>query len=139
MKSGRSVTAIMIVLAATAFLIMVSCAKKDTMPSATPGAAAASPTDLEGCLDRIPKDATPGQRSMAEQTCKRNMAAHEAVVKAGTAAATSGAAAGSAGDTLEACMDRIPKDASAGQRLLSEGSCKRDEAGRQAAAAVPGP
>ncbi len=82
-------------------------------------------------LPTIPKDATAGQRSLAEQTCQRDAAAREAVVQAGTAAATSAAASGTSGDSLAACMARIPKDASAGQRMLAEGSCERDEAARQ--------
>jgi hypothetical protein len=41
------------------------------------------------------------------------------------------AASGSAGDTLEACAARIPKDASDGQRMLAEESCRRDQAARR--------
>jgi hypothetical protein len=33
-------------------------------------------------------------------------------------------------DTLEACLGRIPRDATAGQRMLAEQSCRRDYAGR---------
>ena len=33
-------------------------------------------------------------------------------------------AAGSAKDTLKACLARIPKDASAGQRMLAEQNCE---------------
>ncbi len=47
-------------------------------------------------------------------------------------------AAGSFGDTLQACMNRIPKGASAGQRMMAELSCERDQANRQAIEAVPG-
>lgn len=39
-------------------------------------------------------------------------------------------AAGAAEDTLDACMARIPKDASAGQRMLAEQGCLRDEGDR---------
>ncbi|RMH07455.1 MAG: hypothetical protein D6704_05105 [Nitrospirae bacterium] len=48
-------------------------------------------------------------------------------------------AAGAQGDTLEACLARIPKDATEGQRLLAKLSCERDERDRQAILAVPGP
>ena len=41
------------------------------------------------------------------------------------------AAAGAVEDTLQACMARIPKDASIGQRMIAEQSCWRDENGRQ--------
>ncbi len=47
-------------------------------------------------------------------------------------------AAGRFGDTLQACLNRIPKGASAGQRMMAELSCERDQANRQAIEAVPG-
>jgi hypothetical protein len=34
-------------------------------------------------------------------------------------------------DSLNACMARIPKDATAGQRMLAEESCRRDQALRR--------
>lgn len=40
-------------------------------------------------------------------------------------------ASGAAEDTLNACLARIPKDASAGQRMMAEESCKRDQANRR--------
>ena len=40
-------------------------------------------------------------------------------------------AAGAVEDSLKACMARIPKDASAGQRMLAEESCRRDQANRR--------
>jgi hypothetical protein len=50
----------------------------------------------------------------------------------GPAAIThSNAAAGTVEDTLQACMARIPKDASIGQRMIAEQSCWRDENDRQ--------
>jgi hypothetical protein len=42
-----------------------------------------------------------------------------------------GIAAGAAEDTLKACMSRIPKDASIGQRMIAEQGCMRDESDRQ--------
>lgn len=42
-----------------------------------------------------------------------------------------GIAAGSVEDTLSACMNRIPSDASEGQRQLAEKSCERDQASRK--------
>ena len=47
-------------------------------------------------------------------------------------------ASGAAEDTLRACLARIPKDASAGQRMIAEQSCKRDEGTRELIQAVPG-
>ena len=41
------------------------------------------------------------------------------------------AAAGAVEDTLQACMARIPTDASIGQRMIAEQSCWRDENDRQ--------
>lgn len=47
-------------------------------------------------------------------------------------------ASGAVGDTLKACLARIPKDASAGQRMIAEQSCSRDDGERQSIQAVPG-
>jgi hypothetical protein len=64
---------------------------------------------------------------VAEQSCQDNEKLHQGVV--GTAIAKSGnrASAGTQGDSLMACMARIPTDATAGQRMLAEESCKRDQ------------
>ncbi len=138
MRNGRS--AIMMTLLVAVALALASCAAPDAgrTPSVSGGAPAGTADGLDACLAAIPKDATAGQRTLAEQTCNRNASARASVVGAGTAAATSAYASGTAGDTLAACMARIPKDASAGQRMVAEGSCKRDEGGRQAIAAIPG-
>lgn len=40
-------------------------------------------------------------------------------------------ASGAVEDSLNACMARIPKDATAGQRMLAEESCRRDQALRR--------
>lgn len=39
-------------------------------------------------------------------------------------------ASGAVEDSLAACLARIPKDATAGQRMLAEDSCKRDQMSR---------
>ena len=57
-------------------------------------------------------------------------AADKPVVKP-TTAAGSALAAGSAEDSLQACLARIPKDATAGQRMIAEQSCRRDEGDRK--------
>lgn len=46
-------------------------------------------------------------------------------------------AAGAVEDTLKACLSRIPKDASTGQRMIAETSCYRDETDRKVIQAVP--
>ena len=40
-------------------------------------------------------------------------------------------ASGSVEDSSVACVGRIPKDASAGQKMLAEESCRRDQATRR--------
>jgi hypothetical protein len=50
----------------------------------------------------------------------------------------SSAAAGAVEDTLQACMTRIPKDASLGQRLIAERSCARDDNDRKPFQNTPG-
>lgn len=45
---------------------------------------------------------------------------------------------GSQGDTLETCLNRIPDDATMGQRLLATVSCERDAKNRASIEAVPG-
>ena len=46
-------------------------------------------------------------------------------------------AAGAANDTLKACLARIPKDGSAGQRMLATQSCEQDEGTRKASQDAP--
>jgi hypothetical protein len=45
---------------------------------------------------------------------------------------------GTQGDTLEACLARIPDNASDGQRMLATLSCERDAKARTSIDAVPG-
>ena len=40
-------------------------------------------------------------------------------------------ASGAVEDTSNACLARIPKDATAGQKMLAEESCRRDQAARR--------
>ncbi len=40
-------------------------------------------------------------------------------------------ASGASEDSLQACLTRIPKDATAGQRLIAEQSCRRDDGERK--------
>ncbi|WP_455370370.1 hypothetical protein [Petrachloros mirabilis] len=119
----------------TAFGLLVGgCATNGTMGSggtATSGGGSAAATNsLQACLDRIPAGSSAGARMVAEESCRDNDARRLAV--AGTADSKSGnrVASGTQGDSLEACMARIPKDATAGQRMLAEESCQRDQANR---------
>ena len=50
-----------------------------------------------------------------------------------------GVAAGAVEDTLQACMARIPRDASIGQRMMAEQGCWRDESDRKPFQADYGP
>lgn len=54
------------------------------------------------------------------------------------AVSSSDVASGHYGDTLEACLGRIPSDSTDSQRMLAEVTCNRDEAARQSIKAVPG-
>ena len=45
---------------------------------------------------------------------------------------------GTQGDSLSACLSRIPSDASAGQRMVAEGTCQRDADNRVPIDIVPG-
>lgn len=45
---------------------------------------------------------------------------------------------GTQGDSLKACLSRIPSDASAGQRMVAEGTCHRDANDRTPIESVPG-
>jgi hypothetical protein len=60
-------------------------------------------------------------------------AADKPAAKSTVAAATASSphAAESVEDSLQACMARIPKDATAGQRMIAEQSCLRDEGDRK--------
>lgn len=93
---------------------------------AAKGAAEPMNDSLTACLARIPKDSSEGARMVAEQSCRSNDAYTQTV--SGMASTKSGnrASAGTQGDSLDACLSRIPKDASAGQRMLAESSCQRD-------------
>ena len=55
------------------------------------------------------------------------------------APAVPGVAAGAVEDTLQACMARIPRDASIGQRMMAEQGCWRDESDRKPFLADYGP
>ena len=47
-------------------------------------------------------------------------------------------ASGAVEDSRAACLARIPKDATSGQRMIAEDSCKRDQVSRQSMQDAPG-
>ena len=47
-------------------------------------------------------------------------------------------ASGAAEDSRQECLARIPKDATSGQRMIAEHSCKRDQESRQQMQDAPG-
>jgi hypothetical protein len=49
-----------------------------------------------------------------------------------------GLASGATEDSQQACLARIPKDATAGQRMIAEHSCRRDQETRQSFEDAPG-
>lgn len=64
---------------------------------------------------------------VAEQSCRDNEKLHQSVVGMAAAKSANRASAGTQGDSLDDCMARIPTDATAGQRMLAEESCQRDQ------------
>jgi hypothetical protein len=94
----------------------------------TPEAVSVGPSDsLKGCLAKISNESSNGARMIAEQSCQDNEKLHQGVVGTAIAKSRNRASAGTQGDSLDACMARIPTDATAGQRMLAEESCKRDQ------------
>ena len=63
--------------------------------------------------------------------CTVVLAASACASESGYSGDASGVAAGSVEDTLQACLSRIPSDATEGQRMIAEKSCERDQATRK--------
>ena len=105
----------------------VSTTTKPTSTMTTEAAPESLSDSLKGCLAGIPNDSSDGVKMVAEQSCQENEQLRQGIV--GTAVAKSGgrASAGTQGDSLEACMARIPQDATSGQRMLAEETCERDQ------------
>ncbi len=55
-----------------------------------------------------------------------------------SSAGSTDVASGTYGDSLDACLGRIPSNATDGQRMIATGTCQRDENARQPIMAVPG-
>ena len=102
--------------------------EEPSVSPATTEAVSVGPSDfLKRCLERIPSGSSDGARMVAEQSCQDNEKLHQGVVGAATAKSGNRASAGTQGDSLTSCMARIPADATTGQRMLAEESCKRDQ------------
>jgi hypothetical protein len=67
---------------------------------------------------------------LAEGSCRREGQVGSSLLTTDTKTRNR-VASGSVEDSLEACMARIPQDASAGQRMLAEESCKRDQSNQR--------
>ncbi|MCW5800684.1 MAG: conserved exported protein of unknown function [Nitrospira sp.] len=131
------------VVLSLSLLVLSACATEETMTSSgSTQAASASGSmkttaqaqaydSLQSCLNRIPSSGTAGNRMIAEESCRRDETLRQSIAGNATTKSGNRAAAGAAGDSLEACMARIPKDGSVGQRMLAEESCKRDQANQR--------
>ncbi|MBH0202055.1 MAG: hypothetical protein HP496_07110 [Nitrospira sp.] len=127
-----------VVLIGVACLLGAGCASEQAAkqptsagPSVSPAtteAASVGPSDsLKACLAKISNDSSEGARMVAEQSCQDNEKLHQGVIGAAIAKSGNRASAGTQGDSLKACMAGIPMDATSGQRMLAEESCKRDQ------------
>ena len=127
------------VILSLSLLLLSACATEETMTSggSTSSSSAAMKASsqaydsLQSCLARIQSGGTAGTRLLAEEGCQRDEALRQSIAGNATTKSGNQVAAGTAGDSLEACMARIPKDASVGQRMLAEESCKRDQANQR--------
>lgn len=127
------------VVLSLSLLLLSACATEETMTgggstsssSAAMKASAQAYDSLQSCLARIQSGGTAGTRQLAEESCQRDEALRQSIAGNATAKSGNRAAAGAAGDSLDACLARIPKDGSVGQRMLAEESCQRDQANRR--------
>jgi hypothetical protein len=101
--------------------------KTPKQTTTVPAAASAPQTydTVETCLSRIPANSTAGTRMLAEESCRRESSTSS--LTGAEARTRSRVASGSVEDSVEACLSRIPQDSSAGQRMMAEASCKRDQ------------
>lgn len=88
--------------------------------SSTGGAAVSSPT-TSGSSSRTDSRVADSSSTMSESASSIN--------KSGSS--QNRIAAGVEEETLDTCVARIPKDATAGQRMLAEQTCRRDFAVRR--------
>ena len=105
---------------------------KSLVPTVFMAAAAVCLLQLMGC-------ATEGE--MAGGTTATTVTSSEPAPRAISTAPVSGVGASASGaveDSSSACLSRVPKDATAGQRMMAEQSCNRDAADRKSIQSVPG-
>ena len=127
------------VVLSLSLLLLSACATEETMTgggstsssSAAMKASTQAYDSLQSCLARIQSGGTAGTRQLSEEACQRDEALRQSIAGNATAKSGNRAAAGAAGDSLDACLARIPKDGSVGQRMLAEESCQRDQANRR--------
>ena len=102
-------------------------ADSSVSPVTTEAASVGSSDSLKACLAKISSDSSNGVRMIAEQSCQDNEKLHQGVVGTAIAKSSNRASAGTQGDSHDACMARIPTDATSGQRMLAEETCARDQ------------
>lgn len=101
---------------------------ESAVPSASPAAVSLGPADsLNACLAGISSGSSDGAKMVAAQSCQANEQLRQGVVGTAMAKSDGRASAGTQGDSLEACLARIPIDATVGQRMLAEETCARDQ------------
>lgn len=98
-------------------LLTAGCASDEMKPSSGSSMSSSSPTNE--------MKSTSGP-SMTSTNSSMSSGSAAPTVSASSSKNIDRIASGSAEDSLEACLSRIPKDASSGQRMLAEQSCHRD-------------
>ena len=106
-------------------LIVSGCASDGKMESSSSesstsggGAAVSSPTSSGG---GAVESSSMNQSSSAAESRSMNQ----------SSSSKSRIAAGVEEETLDTCLARIPQDATAGQKMMAEHTCRRDYAGRR--------
>lgn len=87
---------------------------------------------LSGCAQYMKEGGGPGSAGTTGTSTSASAAA------AAPATGPNRVASGTQGDTLEACLARIPSDATESQRMLAELTCQRDANFRKPIDLVPG-
>jgi PBP1b-binding outer membrane lipoprotein LpoB len=103
-------------------LLTTGCASDETMPASGSSMSSSSPTQE--------MKSTSGPSMTSTNSSMSTGSAAASASASGTTKNIDRIASGSAEDSLEACLSRIPKDASSGQRMLAEQSCHRDQSVR---------
>ncbi len=119
-------------------LVMAGCASEQALVepiSASPPVSSA-PSEpapigpskfLTACLAKISNESSEGARMVAEQSCQDSEKLYQGIVGTALAKSANRVSAGTQGDSMNACMALIPTDATVGQRMLAEETCKSDQ------------